>query len=576
MDPHAIESSRPDQPFLRVLLIEDDDDDAFIVERILGSWKRPLCVVRRVTSLVGAMSVLGQREADVVLLDLTLPDSVGVPTVERVHVLDRDRPIVVLTGDGEDALGRDSVAAGAADYVSKSGLSAHALRRTVLFALERDLRRRMRDLQDSLGRYRSLLEVVGPAQGPAVPEELDERIAASEAVMRDHYRQLLEAYLDHVDRGGPRPVESAIGLSVSFAELGASARDVLRCHVSALDEAVRESDTERARSLTAAGRALALDVVSGLTTFYRQGPRRPSIPPPASVLEVPTPIAVADEPAFRPMLMPDAGPVHVLLVEDSSADAVLVQRQLARLEQPRYRVTTVGRFSDALVTLADGSVEAVLLDLGLPDRSGLDTVRHMRRVARQIPIVVLTGVEDDDLGLACIGAGADDYLSKSTMSALSLARALSFARGRIASSRMSELESTLERYRVLLSGNETTPVHGAAAADGSLRQLAPEPSALIDAHYHSLLDAYVNHLVKEAPRPVEMMAAVAELLVDAGAGPRDLLSAHLTALESSLRELRRPDLVRTYTVTARLLALEMTCLLADRYRDRCLDTSDLY
>ena len=85
--------------------------------------------------------------------------------------------------------------------------------------------------------------------------------------------------------------------------------------------------------------------------------------------------------------------LKVLLVEDNAGDARLL-REMFTTERPgSIELTHLMRMSDALAHLAKGGVDIVLLDMGLPDGHGLDTVRRARAVAPDVPFIVLTGLD---------------------------------------------------------------------------------------------------------------------------------------------------------------------------------------
>lgn len=116
----------------------------------------------------------------------------------------------------------------------------------------------------------------------------------------------------------------------------------------------------------------------------------------------------------------------LLLVEDTVGDADYVRELLHDVDD----VLHVTRLSEALAVLSATTVGAILLDLRLPDGFGVELVHAIRRSARDVPIVVLTGMEDDALALACIEAGAQDYLSKQEMREPNLRRAIRYAMAR--------------------------------------------------------------------------------------------------------------------------------------------------
>ncbi len=104
-------------------------------------------------------------------------------------------------------------------------------------------------------------------------------------------------------------------------------------------------------------------------------------------------------------------PVQVLLVEDSVGDAALVRGYLEQ-SKVEFEVRHVLRSSEALEYLAGAEVDVVVLDLGLPDSKGLDTLLKMRGAAAGLPIVVLTGINDESLSMQALEHGAQDYLVK--------------------------------------------------------------------------------------------------------------------------------------------------------------------
>ena len=101
-------------------------------------------------------------------------------------------------------------------------------------------------------------------------------------------------------------------------------------------------------------------------------------------------------------------PRSILLVEDNPGDADLIQDLLSESTRlPAIRVIHVVSLSAAMAVLRSLPVEAVLLDLRLPDGSGVQCVDTVRAEAHDVPIVVLTGLDDDELAMSCIAARID-------------------------------------------------------------------------------------------------------------------------------------------------------------------------
>ncbi len=119
------------------------------------------------------------------------------------------------------------------------------------------------------------------------------------------------------------------------------------------------------------------------------------------------------------------GPQAILLVEDDAGDALLVREALATAA-PELELRETGTLAGALDQLPDGFACA-LLDLGLPDASGIEAVQRLRELAPALAVVVLTGRDDEQLGIEALGAGAQDYLVKGQVEPELLARAIRYA-----------------------------------------------------------------------------------------------------------------------------------------------------
>jgi PAS domain S-box-containing protein len=119
--------------------------------------------------------------------------------------------------------------------------------------------------------------------------------------------------------------------------------------------------------------------------------------------------------------------LEVLLVEDNPGDAHLIQEIMSEAAATKFHFTHVARLSEAIRHFKEKGAELALLDLGLPDSSGLETLRSIRRAFPWIPIVVLTGNNDETLGLEALKSGAQDYLVKEQVSGDLLIRVARYA-----------------------------------------------------------------------------------------------------------------------------------------------------
>ncbi len=121
---------------------------------------------------------------------------------------------------------------------------------------------------------------------------------------------------------------------------------------------------------------------------------------------------------------------RVLLLEDNPKDQRLVQIALAEAVEFQHEVVVVETLEAAIDYLDHQPADVVLADLNLPDSSGLDTMRRLVETHPETPIIVLTGLADDDLGDEAIRLGAQDFLVKGKMFGELLFRAIRYAKER--------------------------------------------------------------------------------------------------------------------------------------------------
>jgi signal transduction histidine kinase len=119
--------------------------------------------------------------------------------------------------------------------------------------------------------------------------------------------------------------------------------------------------------------------------------------------------------------------IKILLVEDNPGDADLIRIILEGIEEPRYAIDNVQRLAEAVQAVERDSYDLVVLDLGLPDSSGIETLRVLINAAPFLPIVVLTGNLDEQIGLLAVKTGAQDFLNKGQISSQLLQRVLRYA-----------------------------------------------------------------------------------------------------------------------------------------------------
>jgi PAS domain S-box-containing protein len=144
-------------------------------------------------------------------------------------------------------------------------------------------------------------------------------------------------------------------------------------------------------------------------------------------------------------------PIKVLLVEDNPGDVRLLQEFLWDVTTAQFELMPVERLDRTLKLLNQESFDVILLDLSLPDSQGLETFITLHGQAPAIPIIVLTGLDDENLALRAMQEGAQDYLVKGQVSGDLLVRCMRYA---IERQRIEEaLRQSEERFRVALKNS---------------------------------------------------------------------------------------------------------------------------
>lgn len=142
--------------------------------------------------------------------------------------------------------------------------------------------------------------------------------------------------------------------------------------------------------------------------------------------------------------------MRVLLVEDNPGDVRLIRELLAEVGS-EVQLSCADRLSAGIAGVLEDSFDAVLLDLGLPDSAGLDTLESLLDAVGSVPVVVMTGLADEEMGVRAVQAGAQDYLVKGQVDGPLLTHALRYAveRGKAEE----ELRLTTESLRAVIEAS---------------------------------------------------------------------------------------------------------------------------
>ena len=142
------------------------------------------------------------------------------------------------------------------------------------------------------------------------------------------------------------------------------------------------------------------------------------------------------------------GSIRALIIEDNQGDVRLIRAQLADQSITTVTFARAERLGEGLDMLTKEHFDVVLLDLNLPDSGGLETVRTFLSKNNNVPVIVLTGLDDDTTGLNAIQVGAQDYLVKGRTEGALLARTMRYAIERKKAEE--ELRKSEEKYRQLV------------------------------------------------------------------------------------------------------------------------------
>jgi len=123
----------------------------------------------------------------------------------------------------------------------------------------------------------------------------------------------------------------------------------------------------------------------------------------------------------------DSKLIKVLLIEDDLSYAKVIQRMLSKIGGASFDMEHAITLSDGLNRMAGGGINLVLLDLGLPDSKGFDTFSIFYGQIREVPIVILTSLDDEDVAIKTAREGAQDYLVKGEVDGHTLLRAIRYA-----------------------------------------------------------------------------------------------------------------------------------------------------
>jgi len=156
--------------------------------------------------------------------------------------------------------------------------------------------------------------------------------------------------------------------------------------------------------------------------------------------------------------------VNILLIEDNPSDTVLIREMLKESPNPKFKFHNAERLQEGLKSLEENKIDIILLDLNLPDSYGLETFQETNKEVPDIPIVILTGFDDENTAIKAVKEDAQDYLIKGKVDSSLLSRSITYAIER------KRIESELKKYHEHLEELVEERTHELKKSNESLRK----------------------------------------------------------------------------------------------------------
>ena len=216
-----------------------------------------------------------------------------------------------------------------------------------------------------------------------------------------------------------------------------------------------------------------------------------------------------------------SGSSTVLLIEDNLGDIVSIRTMISELSDGLFELKFAESLGEALKILENENFDVILMDLGLPDSQGFRTFTQVHNQMPELPIIIITGLEDEDLGVSAVKEGAQDYLVKGQVDKKLLARSLKFAIERKQTEE--ELKTSIYERDVLLKETHHRVKNNMQVIHSLLN---------LQTHYAENMEA-VN-VLKESQNRVKSMGMIHEKLYNSTDRSKINFSDYVQSLTSDL------------------------------------------
>jgi len=281
-------------------------------------------------------------------------------------------------------------------------------------------------------------------------------------------------------------------------------------------------------------------------------------------------------------MMKSNSTVSILLIENDPEDGQHLESMLTgggETAHLQFAVTVAENLQTALQRLADHSFDLALLDLQLPDSQHIEPFVKIHEQAPDLPLIVMTDVEDENFAIKLVQMGAQDYLVKETIHTTLLIRSIRYAierhrmQGELEQTRREEQHEREFRSLEHLSQPVNTTVTARLFGATPLRESLPDLFNELVQRYGHLLDIALEQRTYKVDYELsEDLRLIAEQLGFLKASPRDVVKMHSTALKRKTTN-AAPQKVQAYVEEGRLMVLELMGYLVSYYRNYALGIS---
>ena len=264
--------------------------------------------------------------------------------------------------------------------------------------------------------------------------------------------------------------------------------------------------------------------------------------------------------------------INLLLIEDDPGDMKLVSEMLNELETSRFHLHHAVSLNEGLDYLKENTFDLILLDIHLPDSNGLETLKRLHENVSNKPVIILTGIDDDTLGIKLMQIGAQDYLVKSDINPQILYRSIRYALERHSLRQKLEEERQRNAYETeihsleKIMGFQIPQATAQLLGQALLSKSVPEVFKEIVNEYGELLDKSVEKRFYKVDFDISQeLQTLSDKLGFLKASPRDVIEVHTNVLKLITADMKQQR-TKVYHSEARLLLLEIMGNLVTYYR----------